>query len=314
MSINVSNREMEPFKVHILGCGSALPTIRHNASSQVVELRNKSFMIDCGEGTQIALRRSHISFSNLTAIFISHLHGDHCLGLIGMISTFGLMGRTQKLHVYAHEDLGPMLKAQLAMFCPNLEYEVEFHPVDTTRQAIIYNDRSLTVETIPLEHRVPCCGFLFREKPGLPHIRRELIDYYQIPTSQINNIKNGASWTSADGEYVPHERLTTPADPVRSYAYCSDTRYMPHLKDVVQGVNLLYHEATFADDRADRAAFYQHSTAREAAQVARDANVGKLILGHFSARYEDESILLNQAREVFENTELSYEQAVFDVK
>lgn len=305
---------MEAFRVHILGCGSALPTTKHNASSQVVELRNKSFMIDCGEGTQIALRRSHISFANLTAVFISHLHGDHCLGLIGMMSTFGLMGRTQKLHIYAHADLGPMLDAQLAMFCPNLGYEVEFHPIKPEVQAVIYDDRSLTVETIPLDHRVPCCGFLFREKPGLPHIRRELIDFYHIPLSQINNIKNGASWTTEEGEVIPHQQLTTPADPARSFAYCSDTRYQPQLHQIVRGVDLLYHEATYADDRADRAAIYFHSTAREAAQVARDARVGRLIIGHYSARYDDEQVLLRQAREVFENTDLTNERAVFDVK
>ena len=305
---------MQPFKVHILGCGSALPTTRHNASSQVVELRGKLFMIDCGEGTQIAMRRSRISFTNLTAVFISHLHGDHCLGLIGMISTFGLLGRTQKLHVYAHEALGPLLESQLDMFCPNLEYEVEFHAIDTQQKAVIYEDRSVTIETIPLDHRVPCCGFFFREKPTLPHIRREMIDFYQIPVSQINNIKNGASWTTPDGEVVPSERLTTPADPVRTYAYCSDTRYLPHLHEQITGVSLLYHEATYANDRADRAALYYHSTAREAALVARDAGARQLIIGHYSARYDDESVLLQDAREVFENTDLTDEQKVFDVK
>lgn len=305
---------MEPFKVHILGCGSALPTTRHNASSQVVELRGKLFMIDCGEGTQIAMRRSRISFANLQVVFISHLHGDHCLGLIGMISTFGLLGRTQKLHVYAHPNLTPLFEKQMEMFCPNLEYEVEWHPIDPAHQKIIYEDKSLTVETIPLDHRVACCGFLFREKPTLPHIRREMIDFYRIPVSQINNIKNGASWTTEEGELVPNERLTRPAEPPRSYAYCSDTRYLPHLHEIVKGVDLLYHEATYGDDRTDKAGVYFHSTARQAAQVARDANAGHLIIGHYSARYEDESVLLNQAREVFEKTDLTDEQVVFDVK
>ncbi|MBQ8047457.1 MAG: ribonuclease Z [Prevotella sp.] len=305
---------MEPFRVHILGCGSALPTPKHYASSQVVEVRGKSFMIDCGEGTQIAMRRSRISFANLTAVFISHLHGDHCLGLVGMISTFGMLGRTQKFHVYAHPALGPMLKSQLEMFCPNLEYEVEFHGIDTEQKKTIYEDRSLMVETIPLEHRVPCCGFLFREKQGLPHIRREMIDFYQIPVSQINNIKNGSSWTTPDGEVIPSERLTRPADLARSYAYCSDTRYIPRLHEMIKGVNLLYHEATYADDRADRAGFYFHSTAREAGKVARCAGVGHLVIGHFSARYDDETALLRQAREEFENTDLAAEQQVFDVK
>ena len=184
---------MEPFHVHILGCGSALPTLRHFPSMQVVECRGKLFMVDCGEGAQLQLRRSGLSFSKLQAIFISHLHGDHCFGLIGMVSTFGLLGRTAPLHVYAPAALQPMLDAQMALFCRDLGYQVEFHPVDTRRAAVIFDDRSLTVETIPLEHRMPCAGFLFREKPTLPHIRRDMIDYYQIPVSQIANAKPGNS-------------------------------------------------------------------------------------------------------------------------
>ena len=219
---------MEPFKVHILGCGSALPTLKHNSSAQVVELRGKLFLVDCGEGTQVLLRRSHIGFTKIGAGFISHLHGDHCFGLIGMISTFGLLGRTAPLHVYAPAALEPMLQAQMQMFCHGLEFEVVFHVVDTLQQKVIYEDRSLTVESIPLEHRVPCCGFLFREKPSLPHIRRDMIDAYEIPISQINNIKNGADWVTAEGDVVPNSRLTKPADAPRSYAYCSDTRYISH--------------------------------------------------------------------------------------
>jgi len=304
---------MEPFKIHILGCGSALPTIKHNASSQIVEMRGKFFMIDCGEGTQIQLRRSHIRFTKLGHIFISHLHGDHCLGLIGMISTFGLLDRTAPLHIFAPAELQPMLEAQIAMFCHGLSYEVIFNPVDTTVSKVIYEDRSLTVTTIPLEHRVPCCGYLFQEKPILPHIRRDMIDFYQIPNSQIQNIKNGAGWTTPDGKEIPNEWLVKPAEKSRSYAYCSDTRYMPQLHEQIEGVNLLYHEATYADDYIDHAEKYFHSTARQAATVARDAHVGKLLLGHYSARYEDESILLNQAREVFPNTELSAEGNVFEI-
>jgi len=304
---------MEPFKIHILGCGSALPTIKHNASSQIVELRGKFFMIDCGEGTQIQLRRSHIRFTKLGHIFISHLHGDHCLGLIGMISTFGLLDRTAPLHIFAPAELQPMLEAQIAMFCHGLSYEVIFNPVDTTVRKVIYEDRSLTVTTIPLEHRVPCCGYLFQEKPILPHIRRDMIDFYQIPNSQIQNIKNGAGWTTPDGKEIPNEWLVKPAEESRSYAYCSDTRYMPQLHEQIEGVNLLYHESTYADDYIDHAEKYFHSTARQAATVARDAHVGKLLLGHYSARYEDESILFNQAREVFPNTELSAEGNVFEI-
>jgi len=304
---------MQPFRVYILGCGSALPTPKHMATSQVVEVRDKQFMIDCGEGTQIQLRRSHINFNRLHAVFISHLHGDHCFGLIGMISTFGMLGRTAPLHVYAPAALEPMLKAQMDMFCNGLEYEVVFHAVETTLQQVIYEDKSVTVETIPLEHRVPCCGYLFREKPTLPHIRRDMIDYLQIPISQINNIKAGAGWVKEDGEVVPHERLVTPADPPRAYAFCSDTRYMPELYKVVQGVDLLYHESTYCEDRADRAELYHHSTAAQAATVALKANVKKLILGHYSARYNDEQQIVNEARKVFPESYLTVENDVFEL-
>lgn len=303
---------MEPFKIHILGCGSALPTTRHYASSQVVELRGKQFLVDCGEGTQMQLRRSRIRFTKIGAVFISHLHGDHCFGLMGIISSFGLLGRTAPLHVYAPEELGPMLEAQLRLFCQHLDYEVTFHAVDTTCQQVIYEDRSLTVETLPLEHRMPCCGYLFREKQPLPHIRRDMIDFYQVPVSQINNIKAGADWITPDGELVENSRLVTPADTPRSYAYCSDTRYIPTLHERLQGVNTLFHESTYGEDNLLRAEKYYHSTARQAALVARDAGVSKLLLGHYSSRYEDENVLLQEAREVFPNTFLTDEQLVFD--
>ena len=305
---------MESFKVHILGCGSALPTLKHNSSAQVVEIRGKLFLVDCGEGTQVLLRRSHIGFTKIGAVFITHLHGDHCFGLIGMISTFGLLGRTAPLHIYAPAELERMLNEQMQMFCHSLEFEVVFHTVDTCQQQVIYEDRSLTIETIPLEHRVPCCGFLFREKPTLPHIRRDMIDAYEIPVCQINNIKNGADWVTADGEVVPNSKLTKPADAPRSYAYCSDTRYIPTLHERLKGVNVLYHESTYGLDRQDRASQYWHSTARDAALVARDAGVGRLYLGHYSARYEDEQILLNEAREVFAESYLSDEGMSIDIQ
>lgn len=213
----ISCSSMEPFRVHILGCGSALPTLRHYASSQLVEIRGKLMMIDCGEGTQMQLRRCHARFTKLSHVFISHLHGDHCFGLIGMISTFGLLGRTATLHVHGPAALGDMLHQQIQFFCRDLGYEVEFHPVDTNRHQVIYEDRSLTVESLPLCHRLPTSGFLFREKPSLPHIRRDMIDFYGISESQIQNIKNGADWMTPDGETIPNERLVTPADPPRSY-------------------------------------------------------------------------------------------------
>lgn len=304
---------MKSFKVHILGCGSALPTLQHYASSQIVEFRDKCFMIDCGEGTQMQVRHTHIHFSKIQAVFISHIHGDHCFGLIGMISTFGMLGRTAPLHIYAPAELESILNAQVELFCTGLEYNIVFHAVDTAERTVIYEDRSLIVETIPLEHRVPCCGFIFREKPALPHIRRDMIDFYNIPISQINNIKAGAGWTTPDGDFVPHERLTVPADAPLSYAYCSDTRYLRHLHELIKGVSTLYHESTYAEDNIEKARIYHHSTAAQAAMVARDANVGKLLLGHYSSRYRDESVLLDEAKAIFPNSYLTNEKLVFDV-
>ena len=274
---------VEPFKVHILGCGSALPTLRHYASSQVVEVRDKVLMLDCAEGTQMQLRKCRVSFTKLSHVFITHLHGDHCFGLIGMISTFGLLGRTARLHVHAPEALGPELERQIQFFTHDLGFEVVFYPVDTTVRGV------------------------------LPHIRREMMDCYGIPASQVGNIKNGADWTLPDGEVIPNSRLVIPADPPRSYAYISDTRYMPHLHEQLLGVNTLYHESTYGDDHLPQSEKYFHSTARQAATVARDAGVGRLLLGHYSSRYEDENVLLNEAKEVFPQTFLTNEMEIFDI-
>lgn len=304
---------MQPFKIHILGCGSALPTKRHNPSSQIIDVRGKLFMVDCGEGTQAQIRRSRLSFTKLYAVFISHLHGDHVLGLIGMISTFGLQGRTAPLHVYAPAAYSQLLQMELDMFCSTLDYEIIFHPVDTTKQQIIYEDRSLTVETIPLHHRMPCSGFIFREKPGQRHIKPDMLNFYNIPQSQINNLRAGMDWTSPSGEIIPNNILTTPPDPVRAYAYCSDTRYMPSLKDLLHDVTTLYHEATYCEDMKDKAVKYLHSTAREAAMTARDANVNQLIIGHFSQRYLDETPLKEEAQAIFPNTVLANENHTYDV-
>ena len=304
---------MEPFKIHILGCGSALPTLKHNASSQLIEMRGKCFMVDCGEGAQMQFRRSHIHFSKLNAIFISHMHGDHCFGLMGLLSTLGMLGRTSKLRIYAPKDYEPLFRQQVEFFMQTMEYEMEMIPVDTEKQQVIYEDHSLTVETVPLQHRVPCCGFIFREKPTLPHIRRDMIDYYGIPVSQINNIKNGADWTNEDGDIIPNARLVQPADSPRSYAYCSDTRFVPGLKEKVKGVTVLYHESTYTSDQEDRAKIYYHSTARQAATIAAGAGVRTLLLGHYSARYNDEQVLLQEAKAVFENSILTQEGMVFNV-
>lgn len=259
------------------------------------------------------LRKAKVRFAKVGHVFISHLHGDHCFGLIGMISTFGLLGRTARLHIYAEASLFTILRQQMDFFCRDLGYEVEFHPIDPYSRQVIYEDRSLTVETIPLNHRMPTCGFLFREKPALPHIRRDMFDFYGIPLSQAMNIKQGADWTAADGTHVPNSRLVEPAAPPRSYAYCSDTRYMADLHRQIEGVSTLYHESTYGDDNLPMAEKYFHSTARQAAMVARDAHVRQLVLGHYSSRYDDETVLQKQACEVFENTRQAQEMDIINV-
>ena len=298
---------MEKFEVNILGCGSALPTTRHFASSQVINIREKLFMVDCGEGAQLQLRRSKLKFTRLNHIFISHLHGDHCFGLMGLISTFGLLGRTAALHIYAHEELQKLLAPHLEFFCKGMTYDVVFHAIDPTKAAIIYDDRSVSVSTIPLKHRIPTCGFLFQEKKTPNHIIRGMVDFYQIPVFELNRIKNGEDYVTPEGVVVPNSRLTTPSAPARSYAYCSDTICLRNILPQIKGVDLLFHEGTFAQCDAARAKETFHTTAQQAAEIARDAEAKQLVIGHFSARYEDESVLLKEAQAVFPNTLLAKE-------
>ena len=298
---------MEKFEINILGCGSALPTTRHFSSSQVVNIREKLFMIDCGEGAQLQLRRSKLKFTRLNHIFISHLHGDHCFGLMGLISTFGLLGRTAQLHIYAHADLEKLLQPQLDFFCKGMTYEVVFHNIDPTQAAVIYEDRSVTVTTIPLRHRIPSCGFLFQEKKTPNHIIRDMIDFYRIPVSQLNKIKNGEDYITEEGVVVPNNRLTTPSAAPRSYAYCSDTLYLKSIIPQIKGADLLFHEATFMSADDARAKETYHSTALQAAQIAKEAEVKQLVIGHFSARYEDEILLLKESQTVFPQTILAKE-------
>lgn len=298
---------MEKFELHILGCGSALPTTRHFPTSQIVNVRDKLFMIDCGEGAQLQFRKSHLKFSRLNHIFISHLHGDHCFGLLGLISTLNLLGRTAELHIHSPKGLETLLTPMLDFFNRQMTYKVLFHEFDTKEPMQIYEDRSLTVTTIPLRHRMPCCGFLFAEKRRPNHIIREMVDFYQVPVYELNRIKNGADYVTAEGKTVSNNLLTRPSAPSRSYAYCSDTIYLPSIVEQIKGVDLLFHEATFANEDAPRAKETFHTTAAQAAEIARKAEVKKLLIGHFSARYEDENILLQEASAIFPDTQLAKE-------
>ena len=298
---------MEPFTLYILGCGSAKPSNGHLPSCQVLSLREKQFMIDCGEGAQMQWGKTRLGMTRLGHIFITHSHGDHCFGLPGLISTMGLLGRTADLHIHAPADLKPFVDCVLQNFCQDMDYEVFFHEVNTKVNELVYEDRGVEVWSLPLCHRVPCCGYLFREKPLPPHIRPEMLECYGIPVSQVNNIKAGMDWTTEDGDVIPNAKLTLPADPPRSFAYCSDTLYSPRLAELVKGVNLLYHEATFGEELALRAKQTCHSTARQAAQIAKMAGAGRLVIGHYSGRIKDEQAHLREAADVFPDTLLGNE-------
>lgn len=304
---------MLPFSLHILGCGSAKPTLRHLPSAQLLNIRDKYYMIDCGEGVQTTMQRMGLSMLKVGHIFISHNHGDHVFGLPGLISTMALLGRTAQLHIHGPKELEPFLLSILNIYCEGMEYEVLFHPIRPHEHYLHFEDRSVEVWTLPLRHRLPCSGFLFREKPTLPHIRREMIEAFDIPVSQINNIKAGASWATPDGTILPHERLTTPPPPPRSYAYCSDTSFFPSVASLIRGANLLYHEATFPSEMQRYADSTMHSTSTQAASIAHMAQVEQLIIGHFSARIKDETILLNEAKAIFPNTHLAREEMKVDI-
>lgn len=304
---------MERFELNILGCGSALPTTRHHLSSQVLNLREKLYMVDCGEGAQLQFRRQKLKFNRLNHIFISHLHGDHCFGLPGLICTMGMLSRTANLHIHAQPDAEKVFAPMLHYFCKDLPFRVVWESYDPKQNQLIFEDRSLKVSTIPLKHRVPTAGFLFEEKAKSAHIIREMIDFYRVPVKEIGRIKEGADFTTEEGEVIPNDRLTTPASPPKRYAYCSDTAYSEKIIPIVEGVDLLYHEATFIEEDLARAKETGHSSARQAAEIARAAQVNKLVLGHFSARYPNEQLLLKEAQAVFSETVLASEGLVVTV-
>lgn len=299
--------------VTILGCGSALPTRINYPSSQMLELRDKQFLIDCGEGCQIRMRQYAVKTNRLNHIFISHLHGDHCFGLIGLLSSFGMLERTADLYIHTNPDLEKILRPLLDYFCEDMPYKVIFEPVNPSRHELVYEDRSVEVYSIPLKHRVPCCGYLFAEKEKERHIIREMIDAYQVPIREMARIKQGADFVTEDGRIISNERLTTPPTPAIRYAYCSDTAYSEKIIPWIEGADCLYHEATFDASMLPRAKETMHSTAQQAAEIARRAQVKQLIIGHYSARYNDQKLLLDEARTVFPNTVLAKDGGVYKI-
>ncbi|MGQ1891538.1 ribonuclease Z [Thermophagus sp. OGC60D27] len=299
--------------VTILGSNSALPTSERNPTAQVLNASGRFFLIDCGEGTQLQLRRNRVHFGRIHHIFISHLHGDHVFGLPGLISSLGLLGRTADLHIYALADLEILLKPWLEYFCRNLPFQVVFHGVNPGLQQVIYEDDLLEVNTIPLEHRIPAMGFLFREKIKERKIDKVKCDFYRIPLKWLPKLKRGEDYLGEDGVLIPNNMLTLPPTPSKSYAFCTDTRFSENVITAVQNVDVLYHESTFLSDNEELAGKTFHSTARQAAEVAHRARVGKLLLGHFSSRYKNLDPFVEEARQVFENAWIAEEGCTFEI-
>ncbi len=303
---------MTELDLNILGCGSATSTLRHLPSSQVINVRGHLMMIDCGEGAQLEMRRMRLKFSRLNHIFISHLHGDHCFGLPGLLSTMALQGKGGTVTVHIFKEGAEQFGRLLDYFCRERPYELKFNII-YTHKAVIYEDDAITVSTFPLTHRLPCVGFLFREKPKLRHINPVACRNHDVPKHFMNSLRQGADFVTPTGIVIPNKELTTEPDPEISYAYCSDTKYSKRVIKAVEGVDWLYHESTYGDENLKNAVKRYHSTARQAAMVAREAGVKRLILGHYSNRYDDENILLRQAQEEFPATILGNEGMKIDL-
>ena len=301
------------FEITILGSSSALPTSVRYPTSHFVDFNKNAFLIDCGEGTQIQLRKYRLKFNKINHIFISHLHGDHCFGLLGLISSFMLLGRKVDLHIYANSDLEKIITCQLFYFGDNLSFNLIFHALDFNKKQLIYENKTLEVYSFPLKHRVPTCGFLFQEKTKEYNIKKEFVDAFQISIKDILKIKQGEDYTTEDGKIIPNKNLSIKPPKTKSYAFCSDTKYYQKIIPYIKGVNLLYHEATFTNDLKDRAKQTFHSTAEQAAKIALEANVEKLIIGHFSTRYKKLDIFLKEAKEIFSNTYLAKEGEIFKI-
>ena len=304
---------MLPFEVTILGCSSATPTSSRNPSAQALNLHERFFLIDCGEATQIQLRRYKIKIQRIDRIFISDLHGDHYLGLPGLLGTMHLLGRDKELHIYSHSGLKEIIDTNHHHSKTFLNYKLIFHIIEGKNSSRIFEDDKLTVETIPMNHRIPCYGFLFQEKEHPRNIIKEKIEEHHIPVDQIQNIKAGKDFINEKGKNIPNSELTIEPPAPRSYAYCSDTIYNESYIEQVKNVNLLYHEATFADDMSERAKETHHSTAKQAGTIASKANVQQLIIGHYSARYKELDVLLKEAKENFPNTVLAIEGETYKV-
>jgi len=300
-------------KLTILGCHSATPRWDANPTAQVLEVKGHVFLIDCAEGTQVQLRRFKIKFARIKHIFISHLHGDHFFGLVGLISTFRLLGRDADLHIYGPKGIKEAMLLQLKLGKSYTNYKLFFHELESTEPELVFEDDKLTITTIPLDHRVYTNGFLFQEKLGERKLDINAARSKGVDMSYYSKIKQGFDAPDKNGTIVANKSITTDPDPAKSYAYCSDTAYYPAIVPQITNATALYHESTFLDTHHELAEKTKHSTAKEAAVIAKKANVGKLILGHYSGRYRTQEGFKNEAQEIFEATELAQDGKVFDI-
>ncbi|HET8808991.1 MAG TPA: ribonuclease Z [Flavobacteriaceae bacterium] len=299
-------------KLTILGCHSASPKRNTHPTSQVLEINNHLFLIDCGEGTQVRLRKEKVKFSRIKHIFISHLHGDHFFGLIGLVSTFGLLNRETELHIYGPKGIKEIIVLQLKISKSWTKFPLYFHELSSREPELIFEDEKVTVETIPLDHRIYANGFLFEEKPGDRKLLLEKVLNYGVDVAYYRSLKKGKDAILEDGTIVPNSKLTAPPDPPKSYAFCSDTAYNPNIVPQLKNTTALYHEATFLEKHQHLCEKTKHSTAKEAAKIAKMADVGKLILGHYSTRYDDLNLFLQEAKTVFESVELAESGKIFE--
>lgn len=299
--------------LNILGCHSATPRENAHTTSQILEVKDHLFLIDCGEGTQIQLRHQKIKFSRIKHIFISHLHGDHFYGLVGLISTFRLLGRTADMHIYGPKGIKEIISLQLKLAQSWTNYNLFFHELENKETEVIFEDDSLKVHTIPLDHRVYTNGFLFEEKLGLRRLNKEKIKDHKIQNYDFRNLKMGKDIILEDGTYLNNKNVTLDPHPPKRYAFCSDTCYNESIVPLIKHVDLLYHEATFLDAHEALAEKTKHSTATQAAKIAHLAQVKRLVLGHFSSRYRDKSDFLKEAIPLFESVALAADGKKFDI-
>lgn len=297
----------------ILGCYAATPRTLTNPTSQVLEVKNRMFLIDCGEGTQVQLRKHKIKFSRINHVFISHLHGDHFYGLIGLISTFALLGRKTDLHIHGPKGIKEIILLQLRLSNSWTTYNLYFHELESPEPQVVFEDDKVIVTTIPLKHRVYTNGYHFQEKEGDRKLNIEAVENYNIDTCYYQRIKSGGDITLDDGKVIENNELTFDPLPAKSYAFCSDTVYTETILPLIENVDALYHESTFLQTEAHHCEKTMHCTALQAATIAKKANAGKLILGHFSTRYGSIEPFKEEALTVFTNVELADDGKVFEI-